>query len=131
MPSQLITKSRYLNGLQCPRLLWIEVNQPERIPAPDVNTQYTFDQGHLAGQLAQALFPCGISIPNDNFMDDVRQTRQLLSMRNPLFEAGILSNNVYSRIDILNPVNEDEWDIIEVKSSTSIKDVHIDDVAFQ
>jgi len=131
MPSQLITKSKYLNGLQCPRLLWIEVNQPERIPAPDINTQYTFDQGHLAGQLAQSLFPHGISIPNDNFMENVRQTRQLLSMRIPLFEAGILSNNIYSRIDILNPVNEDEWDIIEVKSSTSIKDVHIDDVAFQ
>jgi hypothetical protein len=131
MPSQLLTKSRYITGLQCLKLLWIEVNQPERIPAPDINTQYTFDQGHLAGQLAQTLFPGGINIPTDNFMDNVRQTRQLLSMRSPLFEAGLISNNIYSRIDILNPVNEDEWDIIEVKSSTSIKDVHLDDVAFQ
>jgi hypothetical protein len=31
----------------------------------------------------------------------------------------------------LNPVGKDEWDLIEVKSTTSLKDVHIPDVAFQ
>ncbi len=51
--------------------------------------------------------------------------------RNPLFEAGILGNGIYSRIDILNPVGLDSWDIIEVKSSTTVKDLHIEDVAFQ
>jgi len=131
MPSQLITKSKYITGLQCSKLLWIGVNQPERIPAPDISTRYIFDQGHLAGQLAQKLFPGGISVPTNNFMENVRQTRQLLSTRSPLFEAGLLGNNIYSRIDILNPVNEDAWDIIEVKSSTSVKDVHIEDVSFQ
>ena len=31
----------------------------------------------------------------------------------------------------MNPVGKDEWDIIEVKSTTSLKDVHIPDLAFQ
>ena len=46
-------------------------------------------------------------------------------------EAGILYGNIYSRLDILNPVDEDEWDIIEIKSGTSVKEVYIDDVSFQ
>ncbi len=38
----------------------------------------------------------------------------------------------YSRIDILKRVEgSDEWDLIEVKSSTSVKDYHLDDMAFQ
>ncbi len=64
-------------------------------------------------------------------MGNIARTKELLKERKPLFEAGILAGKIYSRIDILNPINEDEWDIIEVKSSTSVKDVHIDDVSFQ
>lgn len=32
---------------------------------------------------------------------------------------------------ILNPVGSDAWDIIEVKSSTEVKDVNLRDLAFQ
>ncbi len=129
--NRLLSKSKYLSGLQCPRLIWIEIHEPGKIPETDPVTQYIFDQGHLVGELAQKLFPDGIVIPTDNFMDNIRQTDQLLEQRRPLFEAGILAEGLYSRVDILNPVNEDEWDIVEVKSSTSVKDVHINDVAYQ
>ena len=83
------------------------------------------------GEYAKKLFPGGIDIPQDDFADNIVKTKKLLIERRPLFEAGILAGNIYSRVDILNPVKEDEWDIIEVKSSTSVKSVHIDDVAFQ
>ncbi len=73
----------------------------------------------------------GSSIPTDNFMDNIKNTRNLLQKRITLFEAGILSGQVYSRVDILRPAENDEWDIIEVKSSTSVKDINIHDVAFQ
>jgi hypothetical protein len=131
MPSHLLSKSKYLNGLQCPKLLWVQINEPERIPETDPVTQYIFDQGHLVGEYAKKLFPGGINILQDDFMGNIQRTKELLVERKPLFEAGILAGNIYSRVDILNPVNEDEWDIIEVKSSTSVKDVHVDDVAFQ
>ena len=131
MPSQLLTKSKYLSGLQCPKLLWTQINEPEGILELDTVTQYIFDQGHLVGEYAKQLFPGGIDIPQDDFMENVGKTKELLVERKPLFEAGILSGKIYSRVDILNPVNQDEWDIIEVKSSTSVNDVHIDDVSFQ
>lgn len=131
MSSIMLSKSRYLNGLQCLKLLWIATNEPERIPGPDAVTQHIFDQGHLVGELAKKLFPGGIDVPTDNFMGNIAQSKALLKKRKPLFEAGILSGKIYSRVDILNPVNEDEWDIIEVKSSTSVKDVNLHDVSFQ
>jgi hypothetical protein len=127
----LLSKSKYLTGLQCPKILWVQVHKPDRIPAADAVTQYIFDQGHLVGEYAEKLFPGGIDIHHDDFMDNIVTTKRLLGKRKPLFEAGILAGEIYSRLDILNPVNEDEWDIIEIKSGTSVKDVYIDDVSFQ
>lgn len=131
MPYNLLSKSKYINGLQCPKLLWVQIKEPERIPETDPITQSIFDQGHLVGELAKKRFPSGIDLPTDDFMDNIRQAKTLFEQRKPLFEPGILAGRIYSRIDILNPVNEDGWDIIEVKSPTSVKDVHIHDVSFQ
>jgi hypothetical protein len=131
MSSTMLSKSRYLNGLQCPRLLWIASNEPQKIPEPDAATQRIFDQGHLVGELAKKLFQGGLDVPTEDFMGNITTTKDLLQQRRPLFEAGISSDRIYSRVDILNPVNEDEWDIIEVKSSTSVKEVNIHDVSFQ
>ncbi len=131
MASKLLTKTKYLYGMQCPKLLWVSANQPEIIPKPDAATQYIFKQGELAGGLAKQLFPGGIDIPHDSFMGNIRQTKELLLQRKPLFEAGVMTGALFSRTDILNPVNEDEWDIIEVKSSTEVKEVNIFDVSFQ
>lgn len=131
MPPPMLSKSRYLNGLQCPRLLWIATNEPERIPEPDAALQYISDQGHLVGELAKKLYPGGMDVPAGDFMGNIAMTRELLRQRRPLFEAGVLSGRIYSRADILNPVNNNEWDIIEVKSATSVKEVNYDDVSFQ
>jgi hypothetical protein len=129
--SQLLSKSSYLNGLQCPRYIWIQFHEPERIPETDPVTQYIFDQGHEVGYLAKRLFPGGIDVPQESFMGNIEKSRELLAERKPLFEAGILAGNIYSRVDILSPSGEDKWDICEVKSSTNVKGVHIDDIAFQ
>jgi len=131
MPFGLLSKSRYLNGLQCPRYIWMQFHEPEKIPETDTVTQYIFDQGHEVGYLAKRLFPRGIDIPQDDFIGNIEKTKELLNERKPLFEAGILADKLYSRVDILSPADKDQWDIFEVKSSTSVKTVHTDDVAFQ
>ncbi len=128
---QLLSKSKYLTGLQCPRLIWTQFHEPEKIPETDPVTQHIFDQGHLVGELAKKLFPEGIDISTDDFMGNIASTMDLLKNRKPLFEAGILAGKLYSRVDILYPIDEEGWDIVEVKSSTSVKDVHINDVAYQ
>jgi len=106
-------------------------NSPESIPEFDASTQRIFDQGHQVGELAKKLFPGGIDILAEDFSGNLRSTKQLLAKRKPLFEPGFYQDNIFSRLDILNPVGENEWDIIEVKSSTSVKDVNLHDVSFQ
>ena len=128
---KLLTKSKYMNGLQCARLLWLVFNDPQKIAAPDAATQFVFEQGHLVGELAKKLYPGGIEIPTTDFRGNLKSTQQLLTARRPLFEAGFMANSLYSRVDILNPYGKDRWDIVEVKSSTAVKDENIQDVAFQ
>lgn len=131
MTSILLSKSKYLNGLQCPKYLWTLFHEPEKVPGPDSATQYIFDQGHLVGELAKQLFPDGIDVPDESFKDNLQKTGEFIKQRVSLLEAGIQASELYARADILNPTGEDEWDIIEVKSSTSVKDVNIEDVSFQ
>ncbi len=125
-----LSKSKYLIGLQCPKHLWLEFNDPDKIPEFDAATQHRFDQGHLVGQLAKKYFPKGIDISEKDISENIKKTKELLKKKKILFEAGISTENLYSRADILKPV-KDEWDIIEVKMGTSVKDVNIQDVSFQ
>ena len=129
--SKLLTKSNYLLGLQCPKLLWVAKNDKQRIPEPDKITLKKFSDGHIIGELATRVFPEGQNIPDENFKENLENTKKLISKRIPLFEPAFMVDNLYSRADILVPVAEDEWDIVEVKSATKVKDVNIHDVSFQ
>jgi len=126
-----LSKSKYLVGLQCPKLLWVVFNAPERIPEVDQATQHVFDQGHLVGELAKSWFPSGVELGGYDFKENLVKTKEALRLRKPLFEAGLMQGNIFARADILNPVGKDEWDIIEVKSSASVKEVHYHDLSFQ
>lgn len=128
--SILLSKSKYLLGLQCPKLLWLSVHQPELIPEPDRKLQFRFDQGHEVGQLAKKLYPNGIDIPDEDFEANLKQTKELIKEKKPLFEPAFKISELYSRADILVPI-QDEWDLVEVKSSTEVKEVNIHDVSFQ
>ena len=120
-----------MNGLQCSKYLWLVFNASDTIPPTGDATQHIFDEGHIVGDLAKKLYTDGIQVPFDNFRENLRETKALLEERRILFEPGFLADNIYSRLDILQPANGGEWDIIEVKMSTEVKDEHIADVAFQ
>jgi len=127
---KLLTKSKYLKGLQCSKLLWISVNDKNRLPQADEATQKLFDEGHIVGEFARKLFPDGINIKDEDFIKNLEETEKLLKENKPLFEPAFLVDRLYSRADVLEPV-KNSWNIIEVKSSTDVKDVNIQDVAFQ
>ena len=52
-----ISKSTFLMGCQCRKLLWFRYNAKDQVPAPDAQQQAIFDQGHEVGQLARQLLP--------------------------------------------------------------------------
>ena len=128
----ILTKSLYLNGLQCPKLLWTICHEKFRLSEPEVAHKHIFDQGIQVGNLAKTLFPKGIEIKGNywDIKESDKKSREALNLKKPLFEAGFLSDGLYSRADILVPV-EDKWDIIEVKSTTSVEEINYYDVAFQ
>jgi hypothetical protein len=129
----LISKSKFIAGLQCPKLLWHAVNTPEQFPITDPATQAIFDQGHEIGALAKTLYPGGLEIGEGVVHRSavVQWTREALQFRRPLFEAALDYDGGYARADILNPVDDDAWELVEVKSSTGVKDVYLQDIAFQ
>jgi hypothetical protein len=130
--SLLLSKSKYLVGLQCPKALWIHYNDKGLLPEVDAATAALFNQGHDIGLLAQKLFPEGIRIGYSGSFDEaIQSTRNALSKRRPLFEPAFSYKRCFSRADVLDPVEENRWDIIEVKSSTDVKPVYFQDVAFQ
>lgn len=134
MPRSLpyLSKSRYLHGLQCPKLLWYEYNQKSQITPPGPVLQHAFDEGKRVGEWARRLFPGGILVQRD--WDPQKQharSMQALEQRKPLFEAGFVHKRAYALADILAPAQGDAWDLIEVKSSTSVKEEHHLDAAFQ
>src|SRR5215472_16057563 len=89
-----VSKSRYLQGLQCPKLLWNACNAPHLLPARDSQALAIFDQGKEVGNLAKQLFPGGIDFSSSVDVYDCERvlidTEQALSLRRPLFEAAFV-----------------------------------------
>ena len=131
-----ISKSQYLKGLQCPKALWLYRHREDLAPEISEGRQFIFDTGHEVGVLARQYFGEGIEItePYYKINQAVRSTEEAVKAgKDLIFEASACSQTgAYSRIDIFKKVDgSDTWDLIEVKSSTGVKDYHIDDMALQ
>ena len=62
-----------------------------------------------------------------------RTTRRLLADNSipALYEPAFTIEGIQTRVDILRRTEDGKFDLIEVKSNTSLKDVHVPDVAIQ
>jgi len=131
-----ISKSQYLKGMQCPKALWFYRHRPDLFPDIPATKQHLFDSGHEVGILAQGYFEDGIEITEQyNEIDQAIESTEkaVANGYSAIFEATACSyDGAYSRIDILNKVEQsDDWDLIEVKMSTTVKEYHYDDMTFQ
>ena len=130
----LLSKSRYLAGLQCYLRLWHQCYNRDLI-AISTATEALFETGHEVGELATRLYPGGIRIGTDplRHQEAVRATQQALDKPDvpAIYEAAFLYDDVRVKVDILERLDNGKWNIIEVKSSTSVKDEHVPDVAVQ
>jgi hypothetical protein len=132
-PPVRLSKSVFLLGLQCPKLLWHSVNTKDLLPEPDAAQQAIFNQGEEVGSLAKQTFPGGIEMANGvgSVSEIATLTQQALHLRKPLFEPAFEASGGLCRVDVLNPAADEGWELVEIKSSTSVKQVNIQDVAFQ
>ncbi|MCC6317201.1 MAG: DUF2779 domain-containing protein [Gemmatimonadaceae bacterium] len=129
----MLTKSEFIAGAQCHRLLWWRRHEPGAVELqPDRVLQDLFDQGNLVGALARERFPGGVLIPHQRSRAErVRQTAEVIAAgATVIFEASFLFEGTFVACDVI--VREPEgWRLIEVKSSTRRKDEHIVDLAVQ
>ena len=129
-----ISKTEFLAGVQCAKLLWFQYNHPEVFPPVSAIMQDAFDQGHEVERLARTMYPGGREIPGgwqEMEHDALMETGAALFERRPLFEAAFAFAGGFSRVDILNPIDSDEWELVKVKSGVEVKEVHLLDIAFQ
>lgn len=130
--SYFLTKIKYLNGLQCPKRLWIEKHMPEKVASISLAQQRIIEQGSEVGEYARQCFPDGVLIGGENTREAVKQTQTIIEHGETcLFEAAFAYDDLLVRCDILQRNTSDAWDLIEVKSSTVVKDEHLHDLAFQ
>jgi predicted RecB family nuclease len=129
-----ITKSKFCAGVQCLKRLYFQVYQPELAAEPDAASEAIIQQGREVGLLARELFPGGVEVRSDRGLDQaIRATRELVANREipAIFEGTFEDGGVLVRVDVLHRRADGRLRLIEVKSSASVKEEHLDDVAIQ
>jgi hypothetical protein len=131
----VLSKSRFLAGLQCHLRLWYQCYERELIPEVPPARQAIFDAGHAVGKLATQLYPGGVLIEEPYYQHELAVQSTLKAMQNPevraIYEAAFMYDGVRIRVDILERRENGTWNLVEVKSATSVKEVYCADVAVQ
>lgn len=134
MSKHLLSKSSFIRGQQCPKALFLFRYYPQlRDPLPP-ERQAIFSRGHHVGKLARDLFPGGVDLTPRRpatTADAVIRTQELIAGgATVLYEAAFLYNDVLVLVDLLVK-NGDRWKAYEVKSSSRVTAVYIQDAALQ
>jgi hypothetical protein len=129
-----LSKSLYVRGLQCKKALWLKKYKDEVLTPPDDSAKNIFETGNKVGDLACQLFPNGKEIPYENttFDEKIALTKQWIDegLKN-IYEASFSLDDIFIMVDILHINDDNSVEIYEVKSSTKVKDVYLDDVSIQ
>jgi hypothetical protein len=129
-----LSKSRFVAGLQCHKLLWWKVHEPkapELEASPDL--QARFEAGKRVGEVARAYVPGGALIGFRHYEVDrkIAATQAALVGAAPaIYEAALATGDAYAVVDILER-RARGFGLIEVKSTTDVKPEHIPDVGVQ
>lgn len=133
-----LSKSKLMAFRQCPRRLWLEIHRPI-LREDSAATQASFDTGHQVGEIARQIYdPTGegvlIDPQSEGFDAALTRSQVLLKGRQVVFEAGLKAEGALAFADVMLPVKlgtRKAWRMVEVKSSTSVKDYHREDAAVQ
>ena len=123
-----LTKSLYMSGQQCPRLLWF--SSRSQLPELSLYDQNKMAQGREFEGYVKKLFPDGIDLGNLEQVENIKETQNLINQGKTIFEASMVYKNFFFKGDILE-CSSNGWNLYEIKASTEVKKEHIPDLAFQ
>ena len=133
-----LSKSKIISYRQCPKRLWLEVHRREL--RDDSGSEVVFAIGNEVGDVARQVYDKnrdGVFLDLDEigFSEAFRRSEELLAEgKVAVFEAGVRAGGGLAFADVMLPDGSSDsprWHMIEVKSSTSVKDYHRDDVVVQ
>ena len=133
-PIHHLSKTRLLQGIQCPKSLYLQIHRSDLAAPPSPSQKNLFDQGYLVQKKACEYFSPGIAVcaPYWDFESAGAQTAEALEKKPPfIYEACFSSGALRVRVDILELTKTGGCNIIEVKSSAGVKKIHIQDLAVQ
>lgn len=133
-----LSKSKLLAYRQCSKRLWLEVHHPE-LRSDSSATQASFNVGHQVGDIARHLYDPNstgelIDFHTEGSEAAFVRTQSLLKSCQPIFEASFRIEGSLALADVMLPQDANgkiSWRMVEVKSSTSVKNYHRDDAAVQ
>lgn len=147
--THLLSKSKYIRGLQCERALWLDVFNP-RLARYTAEQMRRFDRGRDFEYAFKATFPDGIDLSAElkrnvdaypeltaQYLDGIhtpsplRGTSPNLGGELVLFEAGFLYDDVLVLADVVHKNADGTLEVYEVKSGTALSETYKRDAALQ
>lgn len=138
---KLISKTTFLEFLYCPKNIWLKLHNPALLDKFELSEfeKHLLEQGNEVERYARRLFPDGIEVKSTGEQAK-EETFKLMELKTPfIFQATFIADGFISRADVLAyNLENDSWDIYEIKGTNSLKDKegdkgrnHIDDLSFQ
>jgi hypothetical protein len=111
-------------------MLWLDKHYPDE--KEEIDNSSVLDNGTEVGILAKDLFGPSIDIEfNKDLNKMLEDTKKHLTKDKVIItEASFNYNNNFCSVDILKKEGNN-YELYEVKSSTEVKDIYLDDVSYQ
>lgn len=124
-----LSKSKYTQGVTCKKKLWLSCYKPE---LSEASNDVVLENGNRVGDLARNLFGEYVLInQEDGYQQMIEQTKKELKQKpNIICEASFSYDGNFCSVDILKN-DLDGVEIYEVKSSTKMNDIYLDDISYQ
>lgn len=131
-PFMNLSKSQYCEAVQCPKMLWLKRFREDEFDSSCMNPS-VLETGIEVGELARGLFGAYETVPYaKDYGKMLNHTKRLLEQGVPVIaEASFSYEGLFCRVDILKNLGNKEVEIYEVKSSTEVKDIYLEDAAYQ
>ena len=132
-----ITKTDFMRGMQCRKMLWLDKHKPNMKVIPPA-VQKSLDAGNEFGDQAMGMFgpyeEMTIYRPGTQFPDTkamVAKTAEHLALGTPVIcEAAFVYYNNYCAVDLLRKT-EQGYNFYEVKNAPAVYEQFIKDAGFQ
>ncbi len=126
-----LSKTRYCNAVQCPKMLWLRQYKPE-VFDDSVMNEAVLKTGNEVGDLAMGLFGDFVEVPYGDLKKMIHTTEEQIKQKTPVIcEASFSCEGLFCSVDILKNLGRKQVELYEVKSSTAIHEIYIDDVSYQ